>query len=332
MTDLFGRLPGGEGVEAVKIAGHGLSARFLTYGATLQDLRLDGFDHSLVLGFDDLEGYLAHPDLYFGAMVGRYANRIGEGRAAIGGRECQLDRNFLERHLLHGGSEGSSRRNWRIAAHSGEEVTFIDTLPDGHMGFPGRLNVRVTFAVQPGPALSIRVEAETDAETLCNFAHHSYFNLGGGPTVEGHLLQIAADHYLPVTDTLIPTGEVAPVDGMPFDFRIPVRLTADRLATGYDHNFCLSPRRSDLRAVAWLASPDGALSMTIKTSEPGLQFYGGAAISTRHHGPHAGLALEPQIWPDAPNHPHFPSALLRPGEIYAQHTLFAFAGERKQDW
>lgn len=325
MTAVFGRLPTGEAVDAVEIGGHGLTARFLTYGATLQDLRVEGIERSLVLGFPDLESYLAHPDVYVGAMVGRFANRIGDGQAVIGGTRYQLDRNFLGRHLLHGGRDGASRRNWRIAAWAQDAVTFTDVLPDGHMGFPGRLSVCTTFEVRPGPALSIRVQAQADAETLCSFAHHGYFNLGGGPTIEGHCLRIAAEHVLPVTDTLIPTGEVAPVAGTAFDFRAPVRLTRERLAVGYDHNFCLSTQREALRPVAELVAPDGRLTMTIETTEPGLQFYDGAAIAAGRHGAHAGLALEPQVWPDAPNHPQFPSARLQPGEVYDQHTVLSFA-------
>lgn len=324
MTTVFGRLPGGEPVEAVEITAHGLRARFLTWGATLQDLRLEGVPHGLVLGFPDLGSYLAYPDLYFGAMVGRFANRIGDGRATLGGTHVQLDRNFLGRHLLHGGREGTSRRNWRIAARSDAAVTFADTLPDGHMGFPGCLTVRTTFEIRPGPALSIEVLAETDAETLFSFAHHAYFNLGGGPTIAGHSLRIAADHYLPVSDELIPTGEVAAVTGTPFDFRDPVTLDAGRLAVGYDHNFCLSEERGPVRPVADLVAPDGRVTMTIRTTEPGLQVYDGAAIAAGPFGAHAGLALEPQVWPDAPNHRHFPSALLRPGETYRQHTVLAF--------
>ncbi|WP_259782383.1 aldose epimerase family protein [Aestuariispira ectoiniformans] len=312
-------------IEAVAISGHGLSARFLNYGATLQDLRLASVDRSLVLGFDEPVDYLRHADQYFGAMAGRYANRICEGRAVIGGRAVQLDRNFLDRHLLHGGRDGSSMRVWRVASRTTSSVTFVDRLPDGHMGFPGCLDVQVTFEILSGPALSLEVEAETDEETLCNFAHHAYFNLGGSASIEGHRLRIIADRYLPVTDTLIPTGALAAVKGSPFDFRKDAVLTAERLSTGYDHNYCLAERRVDLRPVARLSAPEGDVTMTIETTEPGLQFYDGAGINAGPYRAYAGLALEPQIWPDAPNHTGFPSALLRPGETYRQHTVFSFA-------
>ncbi|MCF8481764.1 MAG: galactose mutarotase [Rhodospirillum sp.] len=328
----FGRLPTGETVERLEISAHGLTARFLSLGAILQDLRLDGLAHPLVLGFDRLEGYLAHPDLYFGAMVGRYANRIGQGRAVLGGTLVQLDTNFRGRHLLHGGREGSSRRLWRVLAQSSDAVTFADRLPDGHMGFPGTLDVQVVFHILPGPALCIDIRAESDAETLCNFAHHSYFNLSGAPTIAGHRLGVAANAYLPVTEDLIPTGEKRDVTGTPFDFREGKILTNDLLTTGFDHNFCLSSARQSMRPVAWLEAPSGGPVMTVETTEAGLQFYDGAMVTSNAagldgqiHGAHAGLALEPQVWPDAPNQPSFPSALLRPGEVYEQRTALVFS-------
>lgn len=336
----FGALPTGEIVERVEIAAHGLTARFLTLGAILQDLRLDGLPHPLVLGFDRLEGYLAHPDLYFGAMVGRYANRIGGARAPVGGQIVQLDANFRGKHLLHGGAAGSSRRNWRIRAVAADRVSLTDRLPDGHMGFPGNLEVEVGFSIAPGPVLRIDVRATGDAETLCNFAHHSYFNLSGRPTIAGHRLRVAADSYLPVDDDLIPTGERRPVTGTPFDLRRGVTLMQEALipggpAGGFDHNFCLSDARGPIRPVAWLTGPDGGLTLTVETTEPGLQVYDGAMIAAgipgldgRPLAPHAGLALEPQLWPDAPNHPGFPPALLRPGEVYEQHTALAFTDMR----
>ncbi len=324
--------PSGAVVERAEISGHGLTARFLTLGAILQDLRLDGVPHPLVLGFDRLEDYLAHPDLYFGAMVGRYANRIGGARFPLGGREVGVDANFRGRHLLHGGAEGSSRRVWRIQSRAADRITFADRLPDGHMGFPGNLSVEVAVHIAEGPALHIHIRAESDAETLCNFAHHSYFNLSGRPTIAGHRLRIAASRYLPVDDDLIPTGEQRAVDGTPFDLRAGTELTPARLAHGFDHNFCLADARCPTRPVAWLAAPDGGPGLIIETTEPGLQFYDGAMIAAtapglggRPLGPHAGLALEPQVWPDAPNHPAFPSALLRPGERYDQHTTLVLS-------
>lgn len=331
----FGQLPGGEAVERVTIAAHGLTARLLTLGAILQDLRLDGIPHPLVLGFDDLDGYLAHPDLYFGAMVGRYANRIGGARAVIGGRPVSLDANFRGRHLLHGGAGGSSRRNWRIRAMAEDRVSFADRLPDGHMGFPGNLEVEVGFRIAPGPVLHIDVRATSDGETLCNFAHHSYFNLSGRPTIAGHRLRVAADSYLPVDEDLIPTGDCRPVEGTAFDLRQGVTLIPERPAGGFDHNFCLSDARGPIRPVAWLTAPEGGLTLIVETTEPGLQVYDGAMIAAGMPGldgrplaPHAGLALEPQLWPDAPNHPAFPSAVLRPGEVCEQHTALAFSDTR----
>jgi aldose 1-epimerase len=210
------------------------------------------------------------------------------------------------------------------------------------MGFPGNLDVQVTFqitsdpimgeAIPPSPRLHIHVRAETDGETLCNFAHHSYFNLSGRPSIAGHRLRIIADTYLPVDDDLIPTGERRQVEGTPFDLRGGLVLTSDGLPQGFDHNFCLSDSRSSIRPVAWLEAPDDGPTMVVETTEPGLQFYDGAMVAAtalglegRPLGAHAGLALEPQLWPDAPNHSDFPSALLRPGDVYEQHTVLVLS-------
>lgn len=322
----FGLRPDGQRVTRVAIAGHGLSAWMLTQGATVQDLRLAGFPQPLVLGFPQLAPYLTE-GMYFGAVVGRFANRIAHGRARIGEKERQLDRNFLDRHLLHGGADGTGVRNWRLGEVAANAVTLHDRLPDGHMGFPGALDVTVRYAIAPGPVLVIEITATADAETLCNFAQHSYFNLSGQPTVADHMLSCPAERFTATDPELIPTGETPAVAGTRHDWRRPVRL-GERLDAGLiDDNLCLGDTRlAAPRPVARLSAPGGPV-LHLESTEPGLQVYAGDHIRPGAPGlggtPYrrfAGIALEPQLWPDAPNHLGFPSAWLRPGEPYRQIT------------
>lgn len=319
-------MPDGTPVERVTIQGGGLRANVLSYGAVVQDLRLDGYDAPLVLGFDSFAPYLTHSP-YFGATAGRCANRIRDGHLELDGATYQLDRNFLGKHLLHGGAKGMGKRTWQIADSSESSVTLAIVQDDGDMGFPGRLETRVTFSLCDGGVFDIRITAETDAPTLCNIAHHSYFTLGG-ETISDHLLQIEAERYLPVDDELIPTGEEAAVAGTRFDFRSPAPVGQ---AHPVDHNFCLSRARVPLRPVAWLENPATGLKLELNTTEPGLQVYDGAKIDIDLPGltgrpmrVHAGIALEPQVWPDANHHPGFPQAVLRPGARFEQHTQYIF--------
>lgn len=310
---VFDHLPDGREVQAIWLRGPLLTARVLTLGATVQDLRREGIAHPLVLGYDSAAPYFAE-GLYVGALVGRFANRIGGGRFVLAGRAHQVDTNYLGRHLLHGGRDGIHHQLWRIADLAEDRVTLALDLPDGHMGFPGRLSIRAEIAVA-GDALSFDLCATSDAATPCNLAHHGYFTLDPGGDIRAQHLQIAAEHYLPVDPDLIPTGEIAPVAGTDFDFRSPRVIGG----AGYDHNFCLSDRRQPLRPVARLQG--GGLAMQIETTEPGLQLYDG-----RHfERPFAGVALECQGWPDAPNRPGFPDSILRPGAEYHALTRYRFA-------
>lgn len=329
----FGTLADGSAVEAVRIAGGGLAATVLTYGAVLQDLRLAGHQPPLVLGFETLADYLAH-SRFFGATAGRCANRIRDGRFTLDGRDYQLDCNFLGKHHLHGGSGNIGKRVWTLEDAQADRVALSIALTDGEMGYPGAMTIRQVLSLPGDGVLDIRLEAQSDAPTLCNLAHHSYFNLDGSDTILDHDLQVAADHYLPVDGELIPTGEVAPVEGDAFDFRRPRRLREVCAARSIDHNFCLSDRRRDLTRVATLSAPASGISMDILTTEPGLQVYDGGPLDVpvpgldgRRIGAHAGMALEPQVWPDAINHPAFPQAVMRPGETYRQHTQFVFRKE-----
>ncbi|MCT8329277.1 aldose epimerase family protein [Albidovulum sediminis] len=329
MVELFGKMPDGMPVERVTIRGGGLTASVLTWGAVLQDLRLDGHAPPLVLGFDGFEDYPAH-SRYFGATAGRCANRIAGAAFTLEGVEHRLEANFLGRHQLHGGSAGFGKRLWTVEEAGADHATLRIDSADGDMGFPGALSARVRFALEAGGVLDIRMTASADRPTLCNLAHHSYFNLSGEPDILNHRLRVAADHYLPVDADLIPTGQVAPVEGTPFDLRAGARLGDVTARTRLDHNFCLGPARVPIREVAELRGGD--VAMRVLTTEPGVQVFDGAPLQVpvpgldgRRMGAHAGIALEPQVWPDAIHHPDWPQPILRPGETYRQHTQFVFS-------
>lgn len=330
--EIFGHMPDGRPVERVTIAGGGLTAKILSYGAVVQDLRLSGHAPPLVLGFDDFALYRAHSP-HFGAIAGRVANRIAGAAFTLDGTDHRLDRNAPGGHHLHGGRDGTGTLLWRFEEVAEDRATLRIDLDDGEMGYPGALRVGVRFGLARGGVLDIRMTAEADRATLCNLAHHSYFNLDGGADILGHRLRIAADRYLPVDGDLIPTGEVAPVAGARFDFRAGAAV-GEAGCAGIDHNYCLSANRVRLRDVAELAA--GGVRMRVRTTEPGLQVYTAsgmnvpvAGLGGRRMGAHAGIALEPQIWPDAIHHADWPQPVLRPGETYAQRTQFVLAARTR---
>jgi aldose 1-epimerase len=313
-------------VFAIDIWNGGLSASILTWGAVIQDLQLAGHATPLVLGFRKFKHYPRYSP-YFGAIVGRYANRIHLGQAEINGQSHQFDTNFLGKHSLHGGKTGYGTRDWSLGAHEHNFVELHLTDPDGMMGFPGKVDVTARYEITDGACLVLTITACSDAPTLFNPAHHSYFCLDDSNDIRGHEISIHADHYLPTDSEAIPTGEIAPVEATPFDFRNP-QVIGDR---SVDHNYCLARSRRELTPVATLYSPKSGVGMEVSTTEPGLQFYTGHKLGPPVnglikplYGPYSGLCLEPQIWPDAPNHPEFPSAILSPDELYRQQTVFAF--------
>jgi len=334
-AEVFGTAPDGSPVNRVRIGAGRLTARILSWGAVLQDARLDGHAAPLVLGFEQLDAYLRHVN-YFGAVVGRHANRIRDGRFTIAGVGYSIDPQRPETHGLHGGTGGYWARNWRLAGFGADFVALALSDPSGTMGFPGSLDVHCTYRVREPGILSIEFTATTDQPTLCNLAHHAYFNLEDGGTSDslGHRLMIMADAYLPVDGSLIPTGEVRPVEGTAFDFRRP-RVIGERAADmRFDNNFCLSSARGALRRAAWAKGAASGVELEVWTSEPGLQFYDGQHIAPdaggldgRSYRAFAGFCLEPQVWPDSPNRPYFPQALLRPDEIYRQITEFRFSSD-----
>ena len=317
-------LPDGRKVDRLTLTGGGLTAQVLTLGATVQDLRMDGVDHSLVLGCPDPADYLGD-GIYMGAIVGRFANRIGGARFTMDGQEYRTDANFKERHTLHGGSRGTNWHLWQVEEARSDNAILSLALPDGDMGFPGAMTIRVRITLRDG-GLVFDIEAQADAPTPCNLAHHGYFNLDGGGDVRNHRLRVAADRYLPVDDDLIPLPGTAPVQGTRFDFR-----QAREIVPGeYDHNFCLSDGPAAPRVVADLTGQSG-IRMQIETDQPGLQVYDGvhfgglSGLDGRSYDRFAGVALETQGWPDAPNRPDYPGAILRPGQVYRHHAAYRFS-------
>jgi aldose 1-epimerase len=331
-SEPFGATGDGEAVERLSIAGGGLSACILTYGAIIQELRLAGHDAPLTLGFPRLEDYFDH-SLYFGAIVGRYANRIAGGKFVVDGERFETDANDRG-NTLHGGAQGLDRRVWQVTAQGADFVTLSIHDPAGAMGFPGALEISCTYRLKPPATLAVELKATCDRPTLCNLAQHSYFNLddGGRGSILDHRMTVAAAAYTPVDAQCIPTGEVLPVQGTAFDFVVPRKIRyRPGEQTEYDHNFCLSASRRPLSQAAWVQGARSGVEMEVWTTEPGLQFYTGQFPDRQRPGldsityrSFAGFCMEPQVWPDSPNRPYFPQAVLRPGEEYRQVSEFRF--------
>lgn len=328
----FGELDGKPVAEAT-IGNGALSATVIGWGAVLRDLRLAGHGAPLVLGFERLDDYLRYSP-HCGAIAGRYANRIGNGRFSLDGVEYRLDRNQNGRHHLHGGARGFGVRPWRIAAYDRASVTLELSSAAGDQGYPGSLDARCVYRVVEPATLVVELSAVCDAPTVVNLAHHSYFTLDGGDQVLDHSLQLAAERYTPVDAELIPTGEILPVADTPYDFRRPrpLRLNAAGRRFAYDINYVLADGpRAEPQFMARLRGPYSGLSLEVWSSEPGLQLYDGAKLGPpvaglggRRYGPSAGVCFEPQRFPDSPNRPQFSDATLRPGETYRQRTEYRF--------
>jgi aldose 1-epimerase len=318
----FGQGPGGEAVFRVSLAAGEISVALLTWGAALQSVRLAGVGHDLTLGSDRLEDYLGDMR-YHGTLIGPVVNRIAGGRAVIAGVERRFERNLEGRHTLHSGSAGTHLRNWRLVEEGHDFCRLAIRLPDGEGGFPGNREVEAHFQVAPPASLTLTLRATTDATTILNFANHSYWNLDGAPDWAGHRLRVAAAEWMPTDGDFLPTGEVLPVAGSPVDFR-EMRATQPR-APDLDMNFCVARARGPLREVLWLEGPRAAVTMTVATTEPGVQLYDGRNAFRPGRGAYEGLAIECQGWPDAPNHAGFPPITLAPGEVLEQVTRWRFA-------
>jgi aldose 1-epimerase len=348
MTKRFGKLADGTCVEVYTLRNErGLEARVITYGAIIVSLRTPdsgGQFTDIVLGFDDLGGYVKQSP-YFGAVVGRYANRIARGRFSLDGNTYQLPVNDPP-NTLHGGSRGFDKVVWSAWERKDEnalELTY--TSPDGDQGFPGELSARVIYTLSDDNELTVSYHATTTRPTPVNLSQHSYFNLTGDARrdVLNHVVTIGADHYTPVDSTMIPTGELASVEGTPFDLRLPTRIGARvdgddeqlRYGSGFDHNFVLTRAGPGLMHAAHVAEPDSGRMMDIFTTEPGVQFYSGNHLdgsirgkAGATYGHRCGFCLETQHFPDSPNQPGFPSTILRPGEEFSSQTVFAFGAQR----
>jgi aldose 1-epimerase len=345
---LFGHLPDGSPVERFALRGaSGMEMEVIGYGGAIVSLRVpdrEGRPGDVVLGFDRLEGYVADR-FYIGALIGRFTNRIGGGRFRLDGREYALPVNDGGNHL-HGGPGGFHKVLWRVEPleESGTVGVRLDYLsPDGEQGYPGNLDVTVTYRLTQEGALVIDYAAETDRPTPVSLTQHTYFNLSGDPArdVLGHELELHADRFTAAED-LIPTGELASVAGTPFDFRRPATIGArigdadPRLAAvgGYDHNFVLSDGGAPLRSAARVHEPVSGRVLELFTTEPGLQLYSGNYLDGglvgkggQPYGYRRGFCLEPQKFPDSPNHPEFPNSILRPGERYTSRTVYRFSTE-----
>lgn len=345
----FGHLADGTAVERFALRGaSGLAMEVAGYGGAILSLRApdrEGRPGDVVLGFDRLEDYVADR-AYFGALIGRYANRIRNGRFTLDGRQHALPVNDGNNHL-HGGPGGFHKVVWNAEPFQENGTVGIRlgrTSPDGEQGYPGALEVTVTYRLTLEGALVIDYAARADQPTPVSLTHHGYFNLAGDPSrdVLGHELQLHADRFTPVDAGLIPTGELASVAGTPFDFRRPTTIGArigdadPRLAQagGYDHNFVIAGGDAPLALAARVHEPVFGRVLELFTTEPGMQFYSGnyldgSAIGKggRPYGYRCGFCLEPQKFPDSPNHPAFPSCIVRPGQPYASRTVYRFSVE-----
>ena len=344
--DTFGTMPDGTTIESFTLAnGRGIEVRAITYGAIITSLETpdrQGQPGDIVLGFDALDGYLKDPP-YFGAIIGRYGNRIAKGRFTLDDESYALATNNGENHL-HGGVRGFDKVVWDAAPFENQRgvgVTFRHTSPDGDEGYPGTLAVEVTYTLTSQDELVVDYRATTDKATPINLTQHSYFNLAGDGAgdILGHVLQLDASRYTPVDAGLIPTGAIAPVEGTPFDFRAPTaigdRIGADHeqltLGGGYDHNFVLDRTSDGLVHAARVVEPTTGRTLDVMTTEPGIQFYSGNFLDGtitgkggHVYGHRNGFCLETQHYPDSPNQPAFSSTILRPGEEYRSQTVFRF--------
>lgn len=331
----FGSLHGEDVLQITLTGPDGMEMRVLTWGAVIRDLVVPSAKgiQGVLLGLNSIEDYVAHSP-YFGAVVGRHANRIGRARFTLNGETYKLDANEGA-NQLHGGSMGFGTRLWSLVDHTESSVTLSLVSEDGDMGYPGRLIATCTYTLLLSSTVRIELMAVTDKPTPVNLTTHGYFNLDGGVDILSHHLMIAADHITPTRPDLIPTGEIKRVAGTPYDFTAPRTIGAAEFMqdrTIYDTNFVLRGPYGVLRQAASLMSLKSGLTMELWTTEPGLQFYAGhlieipvSGLNGAHYGPHAGLCLEPQRFPDSPNNAHFPSSILEPGQVSRQISELRFS-------
>ncbi len=340
--EVFGTLANGSQVSSYTLKSSAVELRLITYGARVVELKTadrHGKIHDVALGFGTLEPYVEARNGFLGVMVGRFANRIAKGQFPLAGRTVQTTINNGP-NMLHGGTDGFDRRNWEAAVvPDGVEFTLLS--PDGDQGFPGNLKVRVRYTLH-GNVVRMASSAASDQTTVVNLTNHTYFNLDGeaSGTILDEQLTLEADAYTPVSSAeAIPTGEIAAVEGTPFDFRQPTRIGARieepnqqlTYGRGYDHNWVVRGNMGELRPAAKLYAPASGRVLRVETTEPGIQFYSGNFLDGTLVGKsgvpyvqRGGLCLETQRFPDTPNHANFPSAELKPGEEYSSVTTWTF--------
>ncbi|MCU1321854.1 MAG: galactose mutarotase-like enzyme [Acidobacteriaceae bacterium] len=341
---VFGTLPDGTAVDLYTLKSDAVEARIMTYGArivSIQSADRDGTMGNVTLGYSAFDGYVADPSTYFGAVVGRYGNRIANGEFKIDGHDYHVPINN-NGQSLHGGLIGFDKLVWQ--AHpiaGGVEMTLVSK--DGDQGYPGTLTAHVRYSLHHN-ALRIDYSYSTDKTTVVNLTNHTYFNLAGSGTVLGHEVTLSSDQYTPTNKVLIPTGELPTVEGTPFDFRkattIGARIGADneqlKIAGGYDHNWVLRGHNGEVKTAARVYEPVSGRGLTVTTTEPGVQFYSGNFLdgakfgkAGESHAKNTGFCLETQHYPDSPNHPAFPTTLLKPGETKHSMTTFTFSTHAK---
>ena len=347
----FGKTKAGAAVEAYTLTNaNGMAVKIITYGAAIQSLSVPdkaGKLADVALGFDSMKGYQSKGNPYFGCVVGRYANRIAEGKFTLEGKEYVLAKNNGAHHL-HGGTAGFDKAVWEwkkqgTVAGGGPlafaEVVLEHVSADKEEGYPGELRTLVTYSLNNANELSIKYEARTDKTTVVNLTNHCYFNLAGAGDgdILGHELTLYASKYTPADATLIPTGKLEPVSGTPFDFLKPHKIGAriGKVRGGYDHNFVIDKGKGKLAHAARVLEPNSGRAMDMYTTEPGVQFYTGNFLDGtvkgkggKSYDKHAGFCLEAQKFPDTPNKPAFPSAVLKKGDTYRQTTVYKFSAKK----
>jgi aldose 1-epimerase len=352
-SEPFGQVGGAPVSRYTLTSGHGMRVRILTFGGIVQSIEVpdrSGLVDDVVLGFPTLDGYLNNTGsakTYFGAIIGRYGNRIAKGTFSLNGTEYHVPINN-NGNSLHGGTAGFDTKVWQASPQSGSDSVSLKlqyVSPAGEMGYPGTLTTAITYTVDQKNELRINYHATTDAPTVINLTNHSYFNLAGEDALDvySQKVTISADNYTPTDATQIPNGQIAPVKGTPFDFTSPTAIGASitvddpqlLLAQGYDHNWVIN-RGNDTGLVqaAKAEDPQTGRTLTVSTTEPGVQFYTSNFINGAFTGSSghvyrqgAGFTMETQHYPDSPNHPNFPSTTLNPGQIYDSTTVFAFGAE-----
>lgn len=336
----LGTFEGKEVKEYTLTNASGMQVGIINYGGTITKIITpdkSGGMGDVVLGYDSLSGFLQKGNPYFGALIGRYGNRIANGKFSLDGKEYTLAGNN-NGNSLHGGNKGYDKVWWNIEKIPGDSsLKLTYTSKDGEEGYPGNVNVQVIYTLTSGTDLKIEYSATTDKPTPLNLTSHAYFNLSAGndSTILNHRLQIDADKYTPVNDKLIPTGQIAEVKNTPMDFTAPKNIGKDIAAVngGFDHNWVLNKKTGGLEKVANLYEPNSGRNMEVLTTEPGLQFYSGNFLDGtltntkggKKYVKHAALCLEAQHFPDSPNQPAFPNTILKPGETYTQTTVYRFS-------